>query len=240
MVCNTHSSEFPVAFLSLGPGDSDLLTIKAVRQLKEADIILVPATDEADGQVKSRAAAIISEWREADCIETFCLPMLRNREAVMMVYDKMVERIADLYQQGLRVVVAVEGDVSIYASIHYVMERLKQAEVPVIQLAGIPSFIAAAAEAGLSLCSQQQRLVVLPGDADVEDLRQLLTNHHVVVVMKLSQCQQEVKEFLQQHTDIECHYFENIGTTNEFYTSDHAAIKARQMPYFSLCILYSN
>ena len=158
----------------------------------------------------------------------------------MKVYDEMFERVVALYHQDLRVVVADEGDVSIYASIHYVMERLKRAEVPVVQLAGIPSFIAAAAEAGLSLCSQQQRLVVLPSDADVEDLEQLLTNHHVVVVMKLSQCQQKVKEFLQQHTDVECHYFENVGTTDEFYTTDQTAIKERQMPYFSLCILYSN
>ena len=232
---NTHLSEFPVAFLSLGPGDSDLLTVKAVRILRDADMVIVPASTQS-----SRAKAIISEWCEADRIETFCLPMRRNREAAMKVYDEMFERVVALYHQDLRVVVAVEGDVSIYASIHYVMERLKRAEVPVVQLAGIPSFIAAAAEAGLSLCSQQQRLVVLPSDADVEDLEQLLTNHHVVVVMKLSQCQQKVKEFLQQHTDVECHYFENVGTTDEFYTTDQTAIKERQMPYFSLCILYSN
>ena len=235
MVGNTHSSEFPVAFLSLGPGDSDLLTIKAVRILRDADVVIVPASTQS-----SRAKAIISEWCEADRIETFCLPMRRNREAAMKVYDEMFERVVAFYHQGLRVVVAVEGDVSIYASVHEVLERLRHAEVPVIQLPGIPSFIAAAARAGLSLCSQQQRLVVLPGDADVEDLEQLLTNHHVVVVMKLSQCQQEVKEFLQQHTDVECHYFENVGTMDEFYTTEHAVIQERQMPYFSLCILYSN
>ena len=219
MVGNTHSSEFPVAFLSLGPGDSELLTIKAVRILRDADVVMVPTSTQS-----SRAAEIISEW---------C-------EAAMKVYDEMFERVATLYHQGLRVVVAVEGDVSIYASVHEVLERLKRAELPVIQLAGIPSFIAAAAKAGLSLCSQQQRLVVLPGDADVEGLKQLLTNHHVVVVMKLSQCQQEVKAFLQQHMDIECHYFENVGTTDEFYTTEHVAILGRTMPYFSLCILYSN
>jgi precorrin-2/cobalt-factor-2 C20-methyltransferase len=235
MVGNTHLSEFPVAFLSLGPGDSDLLTVKAVRILRDADVVIVPASTQS-----SRAKAIISEWCEAGRIETFCLPMLRNREAAMKVYDEMFERVVALYHQGLRVVVAVEGDVSIYASVHEVLERLRHAEAPVIQLAGIPSYIAAAAKAGLSLCSQQQRLVVLPGDADVEGLRQLLAIHHVVVVMKLSQCQQEVKEFLQQHVDVVCHYFENVGTTDEFYTTEHAVIKERQMPYFSLCILYSN
>ena len=229
-----------VTFLSLGPGDPELLTLKAVRILREADVILVPATGGADGQVKSRAAAIIGEWCDAERIESFCLPMQRSREAVTTVYDEVFERVVTLYQQDKRVVVAVEGDVSIYASVHYVLERLLQRGVPVVQEPGIPSFIAAAAKAGVSLCSQQQRLIVLPGDADVENLRQLLSAHHTVVVMKLSQCQEAVKEFLQQHTDTECHYFENVGTPDEFYATDHAVILRRKMPYFSLCILYSN
>lgn len=200
----------------------------------------MPATGTADGQVKSRATAIIGEWCDAERMETFCLPMQRNREAVTKIYDEVFERVVTLYQQGKCVVVAVEGDVSIYASVHYLLERLLQRGVPVVQEPGIPSFIAAAAKAGISLCSQQQRLVVLPGDADVENLRQLLTSHHTVVVMKLSQCQEAVKEFLQQHTDTECHYFENVGTPDEYYTIDHAVIIGRPMPYFSLCILYSN
>ena len=48
-----------------------------------------------------------------------------------------------------------------------------------------------------------------------------------------------IGRILQQHSDVECHYFENVGTTDEFYTTEHAVIKERQMPYFSLCILYS-
>lgn len=229
-----------ITFLSLGPGDPEQLTLRAVRILREADVILMPATGTADGQVKSRATAIIGEWCDAERMETFCLPMQRNREAVTKIYDEVFERVVTLYQQGKCVVVAVEGDVSIYASVHYLLERLLQRGVPVVQEPGIPSFIAAAAKAGISLCSQQQRLVVLPGDADVENLRQLLTSHHTVVVMKLSQCQEAVKEFLQQHTDTECHYFENVGTPDEYYTIDHAVIIGRPMPYFSLCILYSN
>lgn len=238
MYKNTHSSEFPVAFLSLGPGDSDLLTIKAVRTLKEADCVMVPATRGADGEVRSRAAEIISEWCEAERIAPFCLPMQRERDAVNKVYDEMFERIAALYHEGKRVAVAVEGDISIYASIHYVMERLQQTDIPVVQLAGIPSFIAAAAEAGLSLVSQQQRLVVLPGDADASALQQLLSSNHVVVVMKLSQCQEEVKAFLRQQPQLTCHYFENIGTPEAYHTTSRDEILSRRMPYFSLCIIY--
>lgn len=228
----------PIAFLSLGPGDPELLTLKAVRMLREADAVVVPVTEACDGTVKSRAADIIGEWCATSKMQRYVLPMRRNREAVMQVYDHICSEITEWYHRGQRIVVVVEGDVSIYASIHYVLDQLLQKNIPVTQEPGIPSFIAAAASAGLSLISQQQRLVVLPGDADIEELRRLLTSRHVVVVMKLSQCQQVLKDYLLQYPATLCHYFENVGTPEAFHTTARDEILSRQMPYFSLCILF--
>ncbi|MBR1449620.1 MAG: precorrin-2 C(20)-methyltransferase [Prevotella sp.] len=222
-----------VSFLSLGPGDAELLTAKAIRLLRKADVVMVPSTDK-----KSRAADIVGEWCDESRLEPFLVPMSKDRRAVKAVYDEMAERIKALRYQGLQVVVAVEGDVSIYASIHYVMDRLQSEGIPVAQCPGIPSFIAAAAHAGLSLVSQRQRLVVIPGDADAEGLWQLLQTNHVVVVMKLSQCRQALRDLLLQQPAVVCHYFENLGTPDVYYTTDSAEILAREIPYFSLCILY--
>lgn len=227
----------PVTFLSLGPGDPELLTVKAVKTLKDADVVMVPATRSSEGLLKSRATDIVSEWCDKNRLMVYELPMLKDRQAVSLVYHRIFDDCVGLYSEGRRVVVAVEGDVSIYASIHYVMERLLAEGVPVEQSAGIPSFIAAAATAGLSLVSGQQRLTVLPGDANVETLRQLLKSNHVVVVMKLSQCQQVVKDFLRCNATVQCHYFENIGTERAYDTADRQEIINRSMPYFSLCVL---
>ena len=230
----SYSKMPSVSFVSLGPGDPEMLTVKAVRQLQQADIVIVPSTGK-----QSRAADIASHWCSSDRIETFLLPMLKDRSAVMRVYNEMAQRIASLHRQGLRLVVAVEGDISIYASVHYVMDLLQADSVPVEQTAGIPSFVAAAAFADLSLVSGQQRLTVIPGDADEPTLLRLLDSHHVVVIMKLSQCRQVLKSLLQHNPDIECHYFENVGTPDVFYTTQQSEILSRDMPYFSLCILYS-
>lgn len=228
----------PVTFLSLGPGDPELLTFKAVKTLKDADVVMVPATRNREGTMKSRATEIISEWCDDNRLMVYELPMLKDRQAVSLVYDSIFADCVRLYNEGQRIVVAVEGDVSIYASIHYVMERLEEASIPVVQSAGIPSFIAAAASAGLSLVSQQQRLTILPGDADAETLHQLLSSNHVVVVMKLSQCQEAVKEFLRRNPQTVCHYFENVGTPEAYHTMQHDEILSRHIPYFSLCIIY--
>lgn len=228
----------PVTFLSLGPGDPELLTIKAVKTLKDADVVMVPATRNREGTMKSRATDIISEWCDENRLMVYELPMLKDRQAVSLVYDSIFADCVRLYHEGQRIVVAVEGDVSIYASIHYVMERLEEAGIPVVQSAGIPSFIAAAASAGLSLVSQQQRLTILPGDADAKMLHQLLDSNHVVVVMKLSQCQEAVKEFLRRNPQTTCHYFENVGTPEAYHTTLCDEIQSRQFPYFSLCVIY--
>lgn len=231
-----NRSTVAVTFLSLGPGDPELLTLKAVRLLREADVVMIPATRGADGQLTSRARTIIGEWVAEDAMRLYPLPMSKQRDAARQVYDQIRREAAEQQRAGRRVVVAVEGDVSIYASIHYVMSQLKADGIPVAQVAGIPSFIAAAAVAGLSLASQQQHLVVLPGDADAATLQQLLDTNHVVVVMKLSQCADAVKEFLRLHPAAECHYFENVGTPEAYHTTRHDDILARPFPYFSLCI----
>ena len=206
--------------------------------MKDADVVMVPATRNREGTMKSRATDIISEWHLENRLMVYELPMLKDRQAVSLVYDRIFADCVRLFEEGRRVVVAVEGDVSIYASIHYVMERLEEASIPVVQSAGIPSFITAAASAGLSLVSQQQRLTILPGDADAETLHQLLENNHVVVVMKLSQCQEAVKDFLRQNPQTTCHYFENVGTPEAYHTTLSDEILSRHIPYFSLCIIY--
>ena len=90
----------------------------------------------------------------------------------------------------------------------------------------------------LPLCSQQERLLVVPGDATADGLRELLDSGHVVVVMKLSRCQQAVKQLLSEHADsVEAHYYENVGTALAFHTTDPADIIRRDMPYFSIAIL---
>ena len=228
----------PVVFLSLGPGDPELLTVKAARTLQTADTVIIPATTDADGQMHSRAADTIGEWSTPEKMRLYPLPMLQDRQAAHAVYDRIYADAREAQAQGRRVVVAVEGDTSIYASIHYVLERLRADGIAAEQQPGIPSFIAAAAMAGLSLCSQQERLLVVPGDATADGLRELLDSGHVVVVMKLSRCQQAVKQLLSEHADsVEAHYYENVGTALAFHTTDPADIIRRDMPYFSIAIL---
>ena len=69
--------------------------------LREADIVVVPVTESSDGTTKSRAADIIGEWCATSKMQRYVLPMQRNREAVMQVYDRMCREVAEWYHPHL-------------------------------------------------------------------------------------------------------------------------------------------
>jgi len=226
-----------VTFVSVGPGNPDLITMKALCRLKESDIVLVPATYSGEGKPVSRAADIINYWQLPTEIRLCPIPMERSGNEARKAYEEMCILIGQLLQQGKRVAVAVEGDISIYASMHYVVERLKAAGTAVEQTPGITSFTAAAATAQLSLASHNERLTVIPGNTDEDEMLRLLCGGHILVILKLPRCQQAVKSFISRHPEYNYHYLENVSTPDEFHCSDPHKIMQRDMPYFSILII---
>lgn len=236
-IYRNHSMKYPVKFVSLGPGDAELMTLKSLRALNEADIIIAPSTVNEQGNENSRATNLI---RTAGCstpVETFVLPMSRKRDAAMAVYEQIYKRAKTLYNEEKRVAIAVEGDAGIYASVHYVLEQMEKENIQTEQLPGIPSFIAAGALAHLHLISQNERLVVAPGNMTVREIEDFVDNNYCVTAMKLKSNMMAIRECMNLHPEYEVHYFENVGTTDAFYTKDKESIKMRDIPYFSLAII---
>lgn len=227
----------PIQFVSLGPGDPELLTLKAWKTLQEADLILTPGIRASDGKETSRAVRLIHDAGIDKPVETVVVPMEPRRDAALAIYENIYEKAAQAYREGKRVAVAVEGDAGIYASMHYVLDRCRDAGLPVGQQPGIPSFIAAAGMAQLHLASRQERLTIIPGNITRTEIETYLAEGHTLVVMKLSRCEETVKQCLTAHPEYDWHYFENVGTTNAVHLTHPSDILLRSFPYFSLLIL---
>ena len=262
----------PILFVSLGPGDPEMMTLKACRALSQADVILLPATRRPDGSLASRACEVVSQVLalsgparpdtldspdipdnserpdipenpdipdppQTPEIRLYGLPMKADRSEARAVYDQMKGDALRWQGEGRRVAIGVEGDISIYASVHYLLDSLADEGTSVEQVAGIPSFIASAAAARLSLISGSERLLVLPGNLDEGEAARLLASRHVLVVMKLSQCEAEVKAFMRANPGREYHYFENTGTPAACYLTRVEAMMERRFPYFSQLII---
>lgn len=231
-------NHYPILFISLGPGDPELITLKGWKALQAADIVFCPETEGRNGERTSRAANIVRRLGVGDDhIRRFLLPMSKRREAALQAYDGVYAEARALQDEGLHVCIVAEGDAGFYSSVHYVFERLRVDGRAAEHVAGIPAFIAAGALAGLHIASQEQRLTVLPGTATAQELERLVDDGGTVVIMKLSQCADEVHRCMALHPEYTYHYFENVGTATEFYTCDAAVVAARHFPYFSLMIV---
>lgn len=231
-----------VTFVSLGPGDPELITLKGLKALQSADLIFCPGTTRSsDRSIVSRAKDILSSLNiDSEKIKCFDVPMSKNRQQAIIAYEKVSIEIQKYFQKGLKIAITAEGDAGFYSSIHYISSNLKDQGISSIKIAGIPAFIACGALANIHIAKQEQELAVIPGITSLNDLRNYLELGKAVVIMKPSQCEEITKSILEDEL-ITVHYFENVGVKEkEYYSSDKTIILDRNFPYFSLLILHKN
>ena len=143
----------------MGPGEPELITLKALKALQEADVIYCPGT-----QAKSRARDILEALPiKMDRVRLFHVPMSKDRTLANQAYDAICAEIANLVAMGKNVAITAEGDSGFYSSVNYMFDKLACMGLPISTIAGVPAFIAAGAISGLHIVKQEEELVVLPG-----------------------------------------------------------------------------
>ncbi len=232
-----RSSE--VVFVSLGPGDSELITLKGLNALTEADLVFCPSTTMPNGNISSRAMTILLELKiDKAKIVLFNVPMSKDRSKAIECYKEASNKIIDCYKKGLKIVVTAEGDAGFYSSVHYINTILDDMNIPVKRISGIPAFIACSTLANIHIVKQEEELNVIPGIISFETLQQKLNEGKTLVIMKASQCADVIKYGIKDIQGATFHYFENVGVVNkEFYTKNKEEILLREFPYFSLVII---
>ena len=152
--------------LGVGPGDSDLITLKALKILERVPVVAYPAPEKGDSLARIIAAPHIPEGREEIIIRT---PMVPGEFPAHDVYDYYSGKIGTYLRQGQDVAVLCEGDPFLYGSFMYVFSRLSQHH-PVEVVPGVSSLGACAAVAGVPLVSRNQVLIIVPGTLDEEEI----------------------------------------------------------------------
>lgn len=224
--------------VSLGPGEPDLITWKALKSLQSVDYIFCPATLSEKGKIKSRSLDILRQLPvNTGRIRSFDVPMSRNRQAALEAYDRVCQQIIVLADQGKTVALTAEGDACFYSSAGYLYQKLKDAGYVVEMVAGIPAFIAAGASVGLHIVKQQERLLVVPGDVRAQELQKTLEEGYTVVIMKVPLGEQVIRRFMTDHPDLYYSYFEQVGTPFEYHTTDLREIRTRPFTYFSVLVV---
>ena len=228
-----------VTFVSTGPGDAEFLTQASSEALQTARKIYCFGRQKGS-TCTSRTLDTLRglDATMAERAVVIALPMSAERQAAQEAYDQLTQHLCADHAGQCPVAVCVEGSANIYASVRYVMQHLDDLGIPYAETAGIPSFVAAATIAHLSLCEQQERLMVIPGTITADEIETFLNSNTNLVVMKLSHCSDDIHKCLHRHPDYQYHYFENVGTPEQFYSNDINRIAAvKQYPYFSLLVI---
>lgn len=220
-----------IKFISLGPGSADMVTLGTLSFLHKADKVYCFAVGDA-----SHSADIISALDiDQSKVVRVEVPMSHDRSRANAVYDNLSSIIRQENENGLSIAVATEGDTGIFATTHYVMDRLMDMGIECEQTPGVPSFIAAAAVAGLHLVKLQERLMIIPGRTTAEEISKLIDDGYNLVIMKLSMAHEAVSEAFAIRKDVDFHYFENVGMPTQKY--EKLSCMPEKFPYFSLMII---
>lgn len=220
--------------VGLGPGDPELLTLKAHRLISSAKVISFPAPDTGPSFARSIAAGYFPEGvREIPIV----IPMRESRFPAKEIYDRAAEEIAEVLDAGTDVITLCEGDPFFYGSYMYVFERLS-ARYPTEIVPGVTSLTACAAALRRPLTSRMDVLTVIPGTLADDDIRRRIDSAQSIAIMKVGRHIGRLKALLEDlGLTGSAGYVEraSLGEQKVMPLADFTGDKA---PYFSMILIY--
>ncbi|MFI5723885.1 precorrin-2 C(20)-methyltransferase [Streptomyces cyaneofuscatus] len=229
--------------VGLGPGDPNLMTLRAVQVIGEADVIAYHSARHGRSIARSIAAAHL---RPDHIEEPLVYPVTTEttdhpggyRGALEEFYEKAAARLAAHLDAGRTVAVLAEGDPMFYGSYMHMHKRLADRYATEV-IPGVTSVSAAAARLGTPLVEGEEILTILPGTLPEEELTARLAATDTAVVMKLGRTFPAVRGAFEASGRLaEARYVERATMAGE-RTGDLADIDPASVPYFSVAVLPS-
>ncbi len=152
--------------VSLGPGDVELLTLRALHAFKSCDIICVPTKSEDKSFTKSITHKIVSEALEILGVEKKIVPVYSPMRFNPQDWEDEADVVLDAFKDASIVCFVTLGDAGVYSSIYYLLDIIKEKNALIYEnsevIPGVTSFCAASAEVKKALCLGDEELTVKP------------------------------------------------------------------------------
>lgn len=227
--------------VGLGPGDPDLITLKAARLIATADVVAFHSGTHG----RSIARSIAADLLPAGVIEEALIyPVTTGttehingyRGAIEDFYDESANRLAVHLASGRTVVVLCEGDPFFYGSYMYLHDRLS-GRFPTEVVPGVTSVSAAAAAAGIPLVRHDDVLTILPGTLPAPELARRLADTQAAAIMKLGRTFPAVREALVQSGRLEDALYVERASSDRETVMPAIDVNPAAVPYFSIIVV---
>jgi len=223
--------------VGVGPGDPELLTIRAQKVLQHVPVICVP---QASNQRDSIALGIVKEFLKSEQeIVRLSFPT-DDADAASGVWREAAKTVIARLEQGQDVAFITEGDPMLYSTFSYVSAGVVEMcpAAPIEIVPGVSSVMAAAAQAQVPLSLGGQRLAILPAVYGIDDLSEAAAGFDTLVLMKVSPVLVKALANLEElGLKGQSTYVRRATTAQERVVRDLSKLKDDDLDYFSVLIV---
>lgn len=220
--------------IGVGPGDPELLTLKAYRLLRAAPVLAYPAPEQGESLARAIAAPHLKGARTEIAIR---MPMVSARFPAQEVYDQAAEELGGHLEAGRDVAVLCEGDPFFYGSFMFLFGRMAE-RFRVEVVPGVSSLTACAAVLGAPLAARNDVLAVLPAPLPEGELRDRLSRVDAAAIIKVGRHFGKVRALLTE-----------LGFADRARYIEHATMETQtvlpledvdpdKVPYFSMVLVH--
>ena len=184
--------------IGVGPGDPDLITLKAAKVLKQVDVVFAAASTKNGYSLAEEIAS--THLKEGVRFVRLGFPMTRDRKRLQTAWEENARTVVYTLRKGKDAAFVTIGDPMIYSTFGYIMRtiRKKYPDIPIEIIPGITSYQAAAAAAGEILAEAEESFTVISGAMGVKKLREVIDHTDRVVMLKVYREYKEIMDVLDQ------------------------------------------
>jgi precorrin-2/cobalt-factor-2 C20-methyltransferase len=183
-----------------GPGDPELLTVKAVNAIKNADLIMCPTSKEGKPSIALSVVSSLLEHGKNQEIVNLVFPMTKDKDTLENTWQKNSQIIAKSVLSGKKVVYLTVGDPYLYSTWIYLHREIsaKYPDINISVIPGIVSMFTFASKVGISLAEGSEKMAVIPSCYDLTKVKEIAKNCDTMVFLKDGRYFDQVIQLLRE------------------------------------------
>ncbi len=206
--------------IGVGPGDVELLTVKAVKAIQNADIIMCPASNEDRPSIAFAVVSPIIDKSKNQKIVKLIFPMTKDKDVLEATWKKNAKIMAETVLTGKNVVYLTVGDPFLYSTWIYMHKDLKEnyPDMDITVIPGIVSMFTFAAKVGVSVAEGAEKVAIIPSCYDLSSVKEIAKHSESMIFLKDGRYFDKVIEVLKESGFPDNSIFaigQDLGTENE-------------------------
>jgi len=206
--------------IGVGPGDPELLTVKAVKAIQNADIIMCPASNKDRPSIAFSVVSSIIDKSKNQEIVKLIFPMTKDKDVLEQTWKRNAKIMAETVLTGKNVVYLTVGDPFLYSTWIYMHKDLKEnyPDMNISVIPGIVSIFTFAAKVGVSVAEGSEKVAIIPSCYDLSSVKEIAKHSESMIFLKDGRYFDQVIKVLKESGFPDDSIFaigQDLGTENE-------------------------